>query len=60
MLEEYPDVMTAKEVMEVLAVSKELLYDLIREKQLPAYKLGKKYWRINKTSLADYLYALEK
>ncbi len=60
MLEEYPDVMTTKEVMEVLAISKELLYELVRLKQLPAYRLGKKSWRFNKSSLINHLINLEK
>ena len=60
MLEEYPDILTSKEVMEILAISKELLYKLVNSKQLPAYRLGDKSWRINKTSLINHLIALEK
>ena len=60
MLDEYPDVLTTREVMEVLAVSKDLLYKLIETDQIPAYRLGKKSWRINKTSLINHLLALEK
>ena len=60
MLKDYPDVLTAKDAMKILSISKELLYDLINSKQLPAYRLGKKSWRINKESLINYLIALEK
>jgi len=60
MLEKYPDIMTAKQTMEALGVSKELLYELIRTKQLPAYRLGKKSWKINKSSLIEHLKGLER
>ncbi len=60
MLEEYPDVLTSKQVMQILTVSKELLYDLIRNKQIPAYRLGKKFWRFNKPSLIKYMKAMDK
>ena len=60
MLEEYPDILTTKEVMEILAISKELLYKLIHAERLPAYRLGGKSWRINKASLIEHLISLEK
>lgn len=59
MLNEYPDVLNTKEVMEILDITKNLLYRLIYTNQLPAYRIGSKKWRINKTSLIDYLYSLE-
>ena len=59
MLEDYPDVLTTREVMEILDITKNLLYELIHTKQLPAYRIGKKKWRINKNSLIDYLSRLE-
>ena len=57
MFNDYPDILTSKEVMEILAISKELLYDLIKTKQIPAYKLGKKEWRFNKADLIECLTA---
>ena len=59
MLEEYPDILNTREVMEILDITKNLLYRLIHTNQLPAYRIGKKKWRINKNSLIEYLYNLE-
>lgn len=59
MLEEYPDILNTREVMEILDITKNLLYRLIHTNQLPAYWIGKKKWRINKNSLIEYLYNLE-
>ena len=59
MLDEYPDVLNTKEVMEILDIAKNPLYKLIHTKQLPAYRIGQKKWRINKQSLINYLYELE-
>lgn len=59
MLDEYPDILNTKEVMEVLDITKNLLYELIHKHELPAYRLGKKKWRINKDSLIKYLRKLE-
>lgn len=55
MLEEYPDVLTINETIEILGVSRNLLYDLIHSGTLPAIRLGKKIWRINKPDLIAYL-----
>ena len=60
MLEQYPEILTAKQGMEILGIQKELFYNLIKSKKLPAYRLGKKSWRINKSSLINHLIALEK
>ena len=42
MFEEYPDVLTSKNIMEILSVSKECLYKLIKTKLLSCYHLGGK------------------
>ena len=55
MLEKYPDVLNTQEVMEILGITKNLLYELIHKQEIPAYRLGKKKWRINKDSLIKYL-----
>ncbi len=55
MLENYPDVLTINEVLEILGISRNMLYDLIHSGYIPAYRLGKKIWRINKTELCLYL-----
>lgn len=55
MLEEYPDVLNTKEVMEILDITKNLLYELIHSNTIPAIRIGKKQWRINKEDLIKYL-----
>ena len=60
MLNEYPDVLTVRDVCQILKFSKDMLYDLIQTKQIPAYKFGKKEWRFNKQTLVKHLKAMEK
>ena len=55
MLSQYPDIMTIREAMEALGVSKSTIYGLIQNNQLPAFRLGEKLWRIRKDCLLDYL-----
>ena len=59
MLENYGDILTAQEVMAILKIHKQLLYDLIQTNQLPAYRVGKKVWRFNKHSFIKYLNSQE-
>ena len=55
MLEEYPDVLSINETMEILGISRNLLYNLIHTGVIPAMRIGKKLWRINKTDLITFL-----
>lgn len=55
MLEEYPDVLSINETMEILGISRNLLYDLIHTGAIPALRIGKKLWRINKQALIKYI-----
>ena len=55
MLFNYPDILTGKEVMELLSISKNTLYHLIRSEQLPAFRLGKRCWRFRREDLERYL-----
>lgn len=55
MLEDYQDYLTPREVQMILGVSATTVYELMKSKQIPAFKLGKKMWRIPKQSLVDYL-----
>ena len=59
MLAEYSDVLNSKDIMAILDIKKEQLYELIKTKKLPAYKIGKKQWRFNKGTLINHLLALE-
>ena len=55
MLEEYPDVLSINETMEILGISRNLLYNLIHTGAIPAMRIGKKLWRINKQALIKYI-----
>ncbi|MEA5083615.1 hypothetical protein SDC9_158649 [bioreactor metagenome] len=55
MLEDYPDILTPKEVMEILGISKNTLYQLINKGSIPATRLGYKLWRIQKQALLCFL-----
>lgn len=55
MLEEYPDVLSINETMEILGISRNLLYNLIHTGVIPAMRIGKKLWRINKQALIKYI-----
>jgi excisionase family DNA binding protein len=50
----YPAALTATEVSEILRVSVKTVYKLIKEKTLPAVKVGREN-RIAKSQLIDYL-----
>lgn len=55
----YPAVLTAAEVAEVLRVSTKTVYKLIKEKSLPAVKVGREN-RIAKSHLINYLRQIDK
>lgn len=55
MLEEYPDVLNTKEVMEILDITKNLMYRLIHNNEIPAFRIGERQWRVNKEKLIEYL-----
>lgn len=60
MLENYPDILNSKQVMQILGISKELLYKLIKAKRLPCYRIGGKDWRFNKEALTAHINSLSK
>ena len=55
MLDDYPDIMTVREAMEALGVSRSTMYLLIENRKIPAFRLGIKLWRIRKDDLLKYL-----
>lgn len=55
MLENYPDIMTVREAMEALGISKNTIYELIHSNTIHAFRLGFKVWRIKKIDLIKYL-----
>ncbi|MEA4942305.1 hypothetical protein SDC9_65180 [bioreactor metagenome] len=50
MLDEYPDILTVKEVREILFIGRDKAYHLLKSGELPAVKVGRD-WRITKESL---------
>lgn len=49
-LKHYPDILNAEQAAEILDISKKTLYKTIKEKRIPAIKIGREY-RIAKTNL---------
>ena len=60
MFEDYPDVLSSRDVMQMLNLSKEVLYKLIKANRLPAYRIGNKNWSFNKKDIVAQLDALGK
>jgi len=54
MLENYSDMLSIEDVMEILGVGKNATYDLFRTGEIPAFRL-KKRWKIPKKALIDYI-----
>lgn len=55
-LKDYPAALTVKETAEILRVSTKLVYRIIRDKTLPATKVGREK-RIAKSHLIEYIRA---
>lgn len=49
-LEDYPDILTSLQAMEILSVGKNTLYRMIASGQLKAFRAGRQ-WRIRKIDL---------
>lgn len=54
MLDDYPDVMSFKQVMEITHVGRNLLLRLLNSGEIPAFKMGK-LWKVYKKGLIQYL-----
>lgn len=54
MLNDYPDVLSVKQVMEVLHISKKSVYELLHNKEIKSKKVGRKYI-IPKICVQNYL-----
>lgn len=53
-MDDYPDVLTPYEVMEILGLSKNKVYELLKQGSLHAVRIGHK-WRITKQALISFL-----
>lgn len=54
--ENYPEILLVEEVAEYLRVNKQTIYNLLRQGQLPAKKIGGQ-WRFHKKAIDEYLVA---
>ena len=59
MLESYPDVLTTADTMSILKITKNLMYSLIHNGEIPAVRLGQRKWIIYKHDLIKYLEQLK-
>ena len=55
MLQDYPDILTPQEVMEILGIHRGKFYELVNSGELPARQIGKKGWRVTKVNLLRFV-----
>lgn len=54
MLTEYPDLLSAEDVVKILGVSRQYVYQMINDGSLYGAKIGKSY-KVSKIRLIEYL-----
>jgi len=54
MLDEYNDIMTIADVMKVLYIGKNRVYELLKKKDLKGFRIGKT-WKIPKKAVEEYI-----
>ena len=54
MLDNYGDMLSVEEVMEILTIGKNATYDLFRTGEVKAFRL-KNRWKIPKKAIIDYI-----
>ena len=54
MLNNYPEILNLSQVCEILSISKNTLYGLIRNDYIEAFRIGDKIWRIRKEDVINY------
>lgn len=54
MLEQYPDVLTVRQVMEILRLGRDNTYALIRCGKIPSVRVGRQF-RISKKAVIQFL-----
>ncbi|MBC8505981.1 MAG: helix-turn-helix domain-containing protein [Chloroflexi bacterium] len=50
----YPEIMTVSEVAEYLRMGQSTIYKLLKEKRIPAFKIGGS-WRFKRTALDKWI-----
>jgi excisionase family DNA binding protein len=53
-IDDYPDILTPYEVMEILDLGKNTVYSLLNDGKIPGVRVGQK-WRITKQALLSFL-----
>lgn len=53
-LQEYPYILTFKQVQEILHIGRNLLLDLLHAGAIPGFMVGNR-WRIRQEDLLDYI-----
>ena len=54
LLKDYKDILTIKEIKEILGIGKNKAYELVNNGTIPSFKIGTKY-KITKVNLLNYL-----
>lgn len=54
MLNQYGDIITIKELCEILMIGRNRAYELLKDGQISAFQLGRN-WKIPKIALEEYL-----
>ncbi len=57
MLKQYDEILTVKDVSEILLIGRNRVYELLETEQLKAFRIGKT-WKIPKQSLEEYISTL--
>ena len=55
MLNDYTDYLTPYEISEEFGLSLTTIYNLLRSKKIPGFKIGRS-WRIPRDAMEDYIY----
>ncbi len=53
--EDYPLILTVKEVMEILSISKRTAYDLMDQEGFPCIRIGEKLKRVNRDAFFEWI-----
>lgn len=54
LLEQYPDILTAEELCEVLNIGANAAYQLLNDGTIPAFRIGRR-WKIPKEAVQQYI-----
>lgn len=54
MIEQYGEILSIEELCEILAIGKNVAYRLLTEKEIKAFKIGRK-WKIPKNSVKNFI-----